>query len=235
MERSWYYKDVDNYELLAQYYDCLLQDEESLGYWLEYIEKLPGHDVLELASGSGVMAGILKSKGYNVVASDLSEAMKEVALKHNFDGDYRILNMLDFKLDQQFDIILCLCDSINYLNPDELVKMFSNVYQHLNKSGCFLFDMHSIARLNEFTEEYIEEGTVMDTDYQWSIIADVKSKELHERFTFYTSDGIVQEHHSQCVFTIAEVQKAMVSVGFKCQIIEDFIKDEKVLVMGVKE
>ncbi len=112
MEGSWHFKDVDNYEILAKYYDALLQDEESLKYWLDYIHKLKGKDILELASGSGVMAKILKNEGYNVVASDISEAMKK-ASKQNFDGEYLILNMIDFKLDRSFDIILCICDSIN--------------------------------------------------------------------------------------------------------------------------
>lgn len=234
MERSWHYKDVDNYDLLARYYDELLQDEESLKYWLEYFEKLPGKDILELASGSGVMARILKSKGYNVIASDLSSAMRDVALKTNFDGDYRILNMIDFEIDQSFDIILCLCDSINYLFLNELETMFENVYNHLNLGGHFVFDMHDLMRLEEFANEYIEEGQVLDTFYQWAIISDPLSKELQERFTFYTEEGIIQEHHLQNVFTIQEVEKALSKVGFKVQVVDEFIKDEKVLVIGEK-
>lgn len=234
MEGSWRFKDVDNYEYLAKYYDALLQDEESLKFWLDYILKLRGNTVLELASGSGVMARILKEKGYDIIASDISEAMKKSA-KANFDGEYQILNMIDFKLDKKFDIILCICDSINYLNNDELKTMFENVYNHLNDGGTFLFDMHSMKRIEEFKDEYIEEGRVLDTDYQWAIISDPESNELQERFTFYMEDGIVNEHHVQNVFKIEDVEKKMIDAGFETEIVEDFIKDEKVLVMGVKK
>lgn len=233
MEGSWHFKDVDNYEVLAKYYDALLQDEGSLKYWLEYIHQLKGKDVLELASGSAVMAKILKNEGYNVVASDISEAMKK-ASKRNFDGEYLILNMIDFKLDRSFDIILCICDSINYLNEDELLPMFKNVYEHLNSGGTFLFDMHSMMRLEEFKDEYIEEGQVLDTNYQWAILADTYQKQLQERFTFYMDEGIVQEHHVQNVFDIKLVKEKMLAAGFEVEIVEDFIEDEKVLVMGVK-
>ncbi len=234
MEGSWRFKDVDNYEYLAKYYDALLQDEESLKFWLDYILELRGNTVLELASGSGVMARILKEKGYDIIASDISEAMKKSA-KANFDGEYQILNMIDFKLDKKFDIILCICDSINYLNNDELKTMFENVYNHLNDGGTFLFDMHSTKRIEEFKDEYIEEGRVLDTDYQWAIISDPESNELQERFTFYMEDGIVNEHHVQNVFKIEDVEKKMIDAGFETEIVEDFIKDEKVLVMGVKK
>ncbi len=75
MEGSANSRNVSNYEMLAQYYDELLQDEEALSLWLKYIEEEKFKTVLELASGSGVMAGILKNKGYDVTASDISAEM----------------------------------------------------------------------------------------------------------------------------------------------------------------
>ena len=38
MEGSANSRAVSNYEMLARYYDELLQDEEALSLWLEYIE-----------------------------------------------------------------------------------------------------------------------------------------------------------------------------------------------------
>ena len=82
----------------------LLQDEEALSLWLKYIEEEPFTSVLELASGSGVMAGILKRKGYDITASDISEKMKEVSAK-NYDGEYLILNMTDYHLNKKYDAL----------------------------------------------------------------------------------------------------------------------------------
>ena len=120
--------------MLAEYYDALLQDEEALSLWLDYIEKEPFSTVLELASGSGVMAGILKKKGYEITASDISEKMKEVSVK-NYDGEYLLLNMTDYHLDKKYDLILCICDSINYLYEEELSSFFRCAYEHLNENG----------------------------------------------------------------------------------------------------
>lgn len=233
MEGSTTSKNVSNYEMLAKYYDELLQDEEALSLWLEYIEEKPFKTVLELASGSGVMAGILSSKGYDVIASDISAEMKE-ASKANFDGEYLILNMTNYNLNKKFDLVLCICDSINYLYEEELDSFFKKAYEHLNDDGRLIFDMHHKARIEEFKEQYIEEGYVGDVPYQWTIMSDEFDNTINEHFTFYTDEGMIQEHHTQNVFDLDNVKK-MMSKYFKVRAIEDFVEDEKILVIGEKK
>ena len=233
MEGSSNSKNVNNYEVLAKYYDELLQDEESLSLWLKYIEEESFDNVLELASGSGVMASILMNKGYKVIASDISESMKDVSRK-NFDGDYLILNMCNYHLDRKFDLILCICDSLNYLEKDELDSFFKCAHDHLNDNGRLIFDMHSIKRLDEFKEQYIEEGYVLDTPYQWTIMSDKYENLINEHFTFYTKDAMIQEHHTQNVFEVDLIKDKMDEL-FNTRIIEDFVEDEKVLIIGRKK
>ena len=231
MEGSTNSKNVSNYAKLSEYYDDLLMDKEAYDYWLEYIEAEPFKSVLELASGSGVLTGILEEKGYEIVASDISEQMKIVSRK-NFQGEYLILNMINYNLDRKFDLILCLCDSINYLHADELDSFIQCAYKHLNKNGRLIFDMHNIKRLDEFKEQYIEEGTINGINYQWTIMSDIDNT-ISEHFTFYTDEGMIQENHTQNVFEINLIKEKMNKL-FDTNIIEDFIIDEKVLVVGKK-
>ncbi len=233
MEGSANSRNVGNYEMLAEYYDALLQDEEALSLWLKYIEEEPFTSVLELASGSGVMAGILKIKGYDITASDISEKMKEVSVK-NYGGEYLILNMTDYHLNKKYDLVLCICDSINYLYEEELDDFFRCAHEHLNENGRLIFDMHHIKRLEEFRDQYIEEGYVCDVPYQWTIMSEPEDKEISEHFTFYTDDGMIQENHNQNVFEIETIRKHMEDM-FNFQIIEDFIEDEKVLIVGYRK
>ena len=224
-------KNLKAYDFLAYYYDYLLMDEESLNYWLKYILEEDFTSCLELASGTGVMAGILKNRGYEVIASDISASMKE-ASKANFDGEYLLLNMSDYKLNRKFDLILCICDSINYLNEDELDSFIECAFKHLNDNVRLIFDMHHINRLKEFEEEYIEEGYLEDMPYQWTINADNDS--LHEHFTFYSKDGMMKEDHFQHVFKPETVINKL-NRYFDVHYIEDFVPDEKVLFVNRKK
>ena len=171
-------------------------------------------------------------QSYHVVASDISESMKEAA-KNNYNGEYLILNMIDYNLNKKFDLILCICDSINYLQEDELDKFFKCAYNHLNQNGRLIFDMHSIKRIDEFKEQYIEEGFVLDTPYQWTIMSDEYENLINEHFTFYTKDAMIQEHHTQNVFKLDSVKEKMNNL-FNVRAIEDFVEDEKLLVIGKK-
>ena len=227
-------KEVKEYEYLAKYYDYLLGDEEAFNFWLEYINAKDYHTVLELASGSGVLAGILKKQGKEVTASDISKEMKEVDT-NNFDGEYLILNMIDFDLHKKYDLILCVCDSINYLYDEELEQMFKSVYKHLNDGGRFIFDMHNPKRLKEFDEEYIEEGQIDENVYyQWTINSDTFDRTVNEHFTFYTPEGMIQEQHTQNVFEVDDVKNKLENVGLESEVVMDFIEDEKILFIGTK-
>ena len=227
-------KEVKEYEYLAKYYDYLLGDEAAFKFWLEYINAKDYHTVLELASGSGVLAGILKKQGKEVTASDISKEMKEVAT-NNFDGEYLILNMIDFDLHKKYDLILCVCDSINYLYDEELEQMFKSVYKHLNDGGRFIFDMHNPKRLKEFDEEYIEEGQIDENVYyQWTINSDTFDRTVNEHFTFYTPEGMIQEQHTQNVFEVDDVKNKLENVGLESEVVMDFIEDEKILFIGTK-
>ena len=233
MERSANCQNVDNYTMLSRYYDELLQDEEALSLWLRYIEEEKFHTVLELASGSGVMAGILKGKGYEVTASDISEEMRGVS-RENYDGEYLILNMADYSLNRKYDLILCICDSINYLYEEELKGFFECACRHLHKGGRLIFDMHHPARIAEFAQQYIEEGYVKGVPYQWTIQSDEFEQALYEHFTFYTPEGMIQEHHMQNVFDPEKVKKIM-SEWFTVEMHEDFVEEEKILTVGYRK
>lgn len=224
-------KTLNAYDYLAYYYDLLLSDDESLSIWLKEIESEPFKTVLELASGTGTMAAILKEKGYDVIASDISESMKE-ASKANFNGEYKIINMINYDLNQKYDLVLCICDSINYLNEDELDSFFKCAKNHLNPNGRLIFDMHHLDRLKEFEEEYIEEGNIEGLNYQWTINADNFLKTVNEHFAFYTKDGLIQEMHSQNVFEPQMVIDKMHKYFEDVKYIEDFIPSEKVLLIG---
>lgn len=88
--------------------------------------------------------------------------------------------------------------------------------------------MHAIKRLNEFDDEYIEEGRVLDCEYQFSILA--QDHKLLTNFIFYQDGLVYHENHVQNVFEIDEIVNLMTNI-ILCQVYPDFIKDEKVLIV----
>ena len=94
--------------------------------------------------------------------------------------------------------------------------------------------MHHEKRLEEFKEQYIEEGYVSDTPYQWTIQSDEFERTINEHFTFYTKDGMIQENHAQNVFAIKNVTDKMEKY-FTVEVFEDFVEDEKILIVGYKK
>ncbi len=226
-------KHLAPYSILAHYYDALLGDEEGFKVWIKALKKYTkGHKVLDLASGSAVFARLMTIEGYEVLASDISQAMKEVA-KKNFTGSYEILDMRNFDLDRKFDIITCVCDSVNYLDLIEFKSFLDSCYKALNK-GYLFFDMHDLKRLEEFKEPYIEEGEVLDTPYIFTIEADEVNMELYEHFSFMNNSYELREDHHQFVYQIETIENLLKKAGFKVRVIKDFIKDEKVLMIGEK-
>ena len=226
-------RKLDNYSLLAKYYDELLIDPAQYALWLPYIEEGRPHTILELASGSGNLAKLLSEKGYEVTASDLSVHMQEIARENGFTGEYLKLDMSHFDLGRKFDCILSTLDSINYLEEDELDDFFASCYAHLNEGGRLVFDVHDPVRIKEFEEEYIEEGLLSDqTGYQWTILSDPYASTLMENFVFFTEEGTIIEHHQQTVYQPELLKKKMEAAGFKVRVVKDFIPEEQILFTG---
>ena len=224
------------YESLANYYDALVKDEEATLKWCDFVDKhAKGKKVLELACGSGEISNELMKRGYDILATDISESMLDKLRQKYPYIKTKQLDMNDFELDDKFDTIICFCDSINYLS--DYRSMFKHVYDSLLPGGIFMFDMHSQDRLDEFKEMFIEEGYILNVPYQWTIMTN--DNMIHQHFAFYQEDGIIQEQHVQYVFEPQEVINELHKLNFKIKIYTDFDQEgiksgEKIFIVGEK-
>ncbi len=234
---------MSRYDALAKYYETLIQEEEAVLRWFDFtMEHCRGNEFLELACGCGDLAYKLAENGKNVMATDLSEKMIEEANKRPVlpNLSFEVMNMLNFTTDKKFDTICCYCDSFNYLESyEEVALLFENVYSHLHEKGVFLFDMHSLDRLKEFEDEYIEEGMLDDeVGYQWTINSE--DNKIYQHLAFYTPNGLEEEEHLQMVFDPLEIIKMMEKIGFAVECKTDFDKEgitsgEKIFIVGRKK
>ena len=144
--------DTGAYDCLAPYYDRF-----TAGYahdrWIGALEQhafelgLRGRSALDLACGTGLSTAPLIARGYSVLACDISPEMVRIARdkfpEHAdsfFVADMRALPRLG-----EFDLVVCLDDSINYLLLDaELEATFGCVADLLAPGGVFVFDVNSL-------------------------------------------------------------------------------------------
>lgn len=147
-----------DYDTFAEFYDELTGNRQKV---LEKVscfiqENHPeAKTILELGAGTGANLVSLADH-YDVSGLDLSEKMLEVAQRKLPDARFYQEDMVTFKLEQSFDVVLCLFDSINHLlDKKQWVTLFQNVYDHLNEGGAFIFDMNTPEKL----QMKIEEGT----------------------------------------------------------------------------
>ncbi len=215
------------YEVLASYYDALVQDEEATHAWVKLIEEhLRGKRVLDAACGSGEIAITLAKRGYQVDAFDLSAQMIQMA-KRKAGSELVSWQVCDMRAmpNARYDAILCLCDSFNYLLSEEEVRgFFGQCYERLNNDGVLIVDMHSKDRLKEFAQEYNETGVIGDMQYQWSI--ESEDDRIYQSFAFYHEDGTMQlEQHVQRVYEPAWILSVLSACGFDVKVMTDFVKE----------
>ncbi len=215
------------YSILAKYYDDLVKDDVATKAWVTFIEThAKPNTVLELACGSGEITLALANAGYRVDASDISEAMLEEARSKDVNKlvNFFQMDMSELSVDKTYDTILCLCDSVNYLvNTSSFEKMIQRVHAHLSSDGCFVFDVHSLDRNEEFQEEFYEEGEIEAQQYSWSIVSE--DMYLYHNFCFYDAlANVSQEQHIQRIYTPQEIAKAL-DVYFTFDVYTDFTQE----------
>lgn len=181
---------------------------------------LDGHDlqvdsVLELGVGTGLL-GERFSDSIDYHGLDISREMLQVA------EDRGIVihqgNMSDFQLDQDFQLILCIFDSLNYLEDRMTLRScFRSVADHLQDGGLFIFDVNTPHKINELTKNFttqhytvddietVEEYTVKDD--KW--ILDIIMFEQLEGDTYERH----HERHIQHAFGLDTIKGAIEDAG----------------------
>ena len=58
-------------------------------------------------------------------------------------------DMTDFAINEPVDLVLCLCDSLNYVtNPKKVLRTFKNVYQSLKETELLYLISPSLYKVN---------------------------------------------------------------------------------------
>ncbi len=128
----------------------------------------PGSKVLDLMCGYGRHALSLARQGISVTAvdnlADYINEIKEIAGKEKLPVTALLQDVMQFQSEDQYDLIICMGNSMSFFNEEDSEKLFSNICSHLKTKGTAIFNSWVIA---EIVYKQFQ-------DNSWTNIGDIK-------------------------------------------------------------
>jgi SAM-dependent methyltransferase len=124
---------------------------KEVDFMLPYFNLQPGSKVLDLMCGYGRHAVALARKGMFVTAIDnlgaYTSEISETAEKEQLPLKVVTGDVINYTIDDQFDLALCMGNSLNFFDAADTTKLLSNISAHLKKGGHLLINSWSIAEI----------------------------------------------------------------------------------------
>ncbi|MDR4889016.1 class I SAM-dependent methyltransferase [Fredinandcohnia sp. QZ13] len=246
-----------SYGEFAYIYDELMRDvdyEQWVSFVKEKVTQLPkksGLRVLDIGCGTGEIAIRLAQEGFEVVGVDLSEDMLTVANHKAMEAGVKVefyqQNMLDISGFEPFDLIVIFCDSLNYLQTEiEVQKTFANTFQLLKEDGLFLFDVHSVYKIDSIFMNGPFVSVEDKVSFIWNCFSGENPHSVEHELSFFVKNEHNEDYtrfdefHEQRTFPIETYRNWLGQTGFRVQdICADFTENvqetsERILITAKK-
>ncbi len=127
--------------------------------------------VLELGVGLGAVLENFPKK-FIIYGLDIEEEYIDVCKKKIKRGKFFVSSMHNFKINEKFDVIFSVFDSINSLDDfSQWKSTFKAVSHHLNERGLLIFDMYTPKTLQYFRGEKARAGKISKGyEIEWAIV-----------------------------------------------------------------
>jgi ubiquinone/menaquinone biosynthesis C-methylase UbiE len=230
---------------LAKYYDLIYSwkdyktESEKIVKLISKYKKTKGSNLLEVACGTGKLLNYLNKK-YSCVGIDLNQGVLDIAKKNVKGVIFKKANMINFNLNQKFDIITCLFSSIGYVKTKKNIeKTIKNFSLHLKKGGVIIIepwftkstytkgmphmttyedDKIKIARLS--VSKVIKNISVLDMHY---LIAKKNEKVSH-----------FIDRHELALFETNDILKLMKKYNFNVKFLKNGFSKNRGIFIGFK-
>ncbi len=222
------------YTALARIYDEIMKDVDYLD-WADFIDAIiqehrpDAETLLELACGTGKVAMHLDELDcYEITATDFSRHMLQIGRQiSDYRGmgiTWKQLDFLNINLDEEFDVILALFDSVNYILKDEdLQRFFSNVEKVMHSDSIFIFDFTTPAHSEYVASLLNDEGITPDNIRFERRSFYIPTEKVHVNefdIEFLDNDKLTilkreREVHRQRIFELKEMRKFIEQSGLE--------------------
>ncbi|SKC74224.1 class I SAM-dependent DNA methyltransferase [Ohtaekwangia koreensis] len=168
-----------------------LQRKQVWRYLEEITPQLSGLEILELNCGTGEDAVLFSEKGFNIVATDVSEEMLKVtqqkahqfSMQSKISSHYLDLDSFDETLfDKKFDLVFSNFGGLNCINPESFKKLLQKLPLILSPKGRFI-------------------AVVMPKFCLWESIYFLTRFQFKNIFRRWTSTEVVADLHGTAVKT----------------------------------
>jgi len=221
------------YAELAKIYDRVM-NHVKYDEWSEYITSIFHHfginvkSILEIACGTGNFSIYLYNHGYDITCTDLSPAMLKVTLdkfkEKRIPQKLFAADMTSLPLKTEFDAVLCLYDSVNYLrDSDDLRKMFQEVYTVIRDGGLFIFDVCTAKNSQMFFADNSMCEDFGEVKYERKCHFRDSENIQENLFIIEDNGNRFIEQHSQRIYRLEEITEIISDSQFKILgVFEDF-------------
>ena len=118
-----------------------------------------GSNVLDLMCGYGRHSLELARRKINVTAVDnLPDYINEIQEKTRSEKlslQCICIDVLEMEIDQEYDAVICMGNSLQFFNEEDVIRLLSNISEHLKAKGKLVINTWSIAEIamNSFKEK----------------------------------------------------------------------------------
>ena len=139
-------KDND-FGVFVKYYDLIYlrkknyqQEAKTVKEIITQFGKSPTGTLLDVGCGTGEHVKYLSST-FRCAGIDVNSDMIQLARAKVPKADFKVSDMVSFRLQETFDVIICLFSSIGYARDfQSLVKTLRNFHRHLKDGGLVIVE-----------------------------------------------------------------------------------------------
>ena len=231
------------YSCFARYYDALTANvgyARRAAFFDSLVKKFGGKTdgiLLDLACGTGSLSEELARLGYDVIGTDISCEMLNIAMDKKAESglavQYLCQDMRRLDMFGTVDVTVCALDSLNHLHSfDDVKRVFGRVSLFTPRDGLFLFDVNTIHKhrdilgCNNFVYETDEvycvwENTYTEEKHRVGIL--LNFFENTEKNNYVRSS----EEFSELAYPLEDIAAALTECGFEiCGIFDEDTENE---------
>jgi len=219
------------YSELAKYYFNIEEKERDINNDISLIKSLSNNTLpptlLDLGCGSGEHINRLSKEGFSCVGIDKSPLMIQTAKSRFPDiAEFKIMDMINIKFFNKFDIIISLFGSFNYIIEDTSInKVLLNTCSALKKNGTAIFEIWNtspLKKLQSKTTDYVSttnyKGIKIKRKRNFKFLEDGDKTivEINYLYTILNERVItIKDKHIMRTFTQGEINRFINNNGFK--------------------